>query len=474
MSRTRYLRYLICCVSVLLAVSAAFAQNETQDAARRHMIRGVAAIEMAKTESDLRAAADEFRRATEIDPKLAGAWYNLAAVQAKLQDHAGAIASFKRYLELEPSSEDAPKVRDEIVKLEYRLERSAKQQSLAGKWSGDSTTYNLTINGNGFRMQSEQPASWNPWAEKSLTLYFKDMFATLNERTPKKIEANVSYEGRLDGDRITGERVRDSYDDEESSCRIPAHRAAFEGKIEQDGDLITVTFEEPHYRAEYSAVFFGMQNCSSVSVDGTIKREKKYFRQKMLSVGLDLGPSEKGGVRTVRSVVNDSTAGWMGVTAGDQLLAIDGQDVSSLSDEQIRGRLQGIQGKIVRVRLNRSGWSKPVEIPLACGPALYYGLNGSVGLWIRFSLESRDGSPAWQYKIEKIHDAGSAAEAKLRVGDEVVLVDGQDITSKPFLEGIALMNGEPGSTVRITVQAANGSRTEYTLTRRTLTWPSGS
>jgi tetratricopeptide (TPR) repeat protein len=283
-SATQYSRYLICCMSMFLAVSAAFAQNETQDAARRHMVRGVAAIEMAKTESDMRAAADEFRRATEIDPKLAGAWYNLGAVQAKLQDHAGAIASYKHYLELEPSSEDAPRVRDEIIKLEYRLERTAKQQSLAGKWSGDSTVYTLTLNGNEFRMQSAQPANWNPWAEKSLTLYFKDMFGMLNERTPEKITANVAYEGRIDGDRITGERVRDAYDNEQSACRIPAHRAAFEGKVENDGNLITITFEDPHYRAEYSSVFFGMQNCINVSVDGTVKREVKYFRQKMLMV----------------------------------------------------------------------------------------------------------------------------------------------------------------------------------------------
>ena len=44
--------------------------------ARRHMVRGIAAIEMARNSGELTVAADEFRRATELDPTLSSAWYN--------------------------------------------------------------------------------------------------------------------------------------------------------------------------------------------------------------------------------------------------------------------------------------------------------------------------------------------------------------------------------------------------------------
>jgi formylglycine-generating enzyme required for sulfatase activity len=96
------------------------------------MIRGVAAIEMAKSNAELTLAADEFRRATELDPSLSAAWYNLGSVQAKLGQFDAAIESYKRYLTLVPKAEDAQKVQDEIVKLEFRQELLTKSKQ-AGK-----------------------------------------------------------------------------------------------------------------------------------------------------------------------------------------------------------------------------------------------------------------------------------------------------------------------------------------------------
>lgn len=98
--------------------------------ARRHMVRGVAAIEMAKSNAELTLAADEFRRATELDPSLSAAWYNLGSVQAKVGQFDAAIESYKRYLTLVPKAEDAQKVQDEIVKLEFRQELVTKLTKL--------------------------------------------------------------------------------------------------------------------------------------------------------------------------------------------------------------------------------------------------------------------------------------------------------------------------------------------------------
>jgi hypothetical protein len=53
----------------------------TEDDARRHFIRGMAALEIAKTKDDLVLAIDEFSMATEISPKMAVAWYNLGKAQ---------------------------------------------------------------------------------------------------------------------------------------------------------------------------------------------------------------------------------------------------------------------------------------------------------------------------------------------------------------------------------------------------------
>lgn len=86
------------------------------------MIRAVAAVEMAKSNADLEVAAREFQRATELDPKLAAAWYNLGSVKSKVGQFDAAILSYKRYLALVPNAEDAQKIQDEIVKLEFRQE----------------------------------------------------------------------------------------------------------------------------------------------------------------------------------------------------------------------------------------------------------------------------------------------------------------------------------------------------------------
>lgn len=134
---------LLACLALIFSASTAFAQSERFDTARRHMLRGSAALEMAKSKEDLSAAAKEFSKAVEIAPSMADAWYNLGAVQVRLEQYAEAITSFRKYLELNPKAPDAQKVRDQIVKLEYRQERLAEER--APGWTrlvnSDSETY---------------------------------------------------------------------------------------------------------------------------------------------------------------------------------------------------------------------------------------------------------------------------------------------------------------------------------------------
>lgn len=274
MRRHRIATTLALCLPVLFGANA-LAQTEAQDAARRHMVRGIAAVEIAANETDLKAAAAEFRKATEIDPTLAGAWYNLGTVEAKLGRFADSVAAYRRYVELSPGAEDAPKVRDEIIKLEYRLERAQVVQSLAGTWFGEGVGFALTMNGNEFRLQSIGRV---PFSQRTITPYFKDMFGMLNDRLPKA-EANVLYSGRIEGDRIRGERIRASYTEEKSGCLVPEQRSAVEGRLEEGGNGLSLSFDEPHYRAHWTGVFFGLEWCDSITPDTNVHQEMRFFRQ---------------------------------------------------------------------------------------------------------------------------------------------------------------------------------------------------
>jgi plasmid stability protein len=70
-------------VLFLVSLSAPVFGQSSDDEARKYLVRGMAAIEMAKSDEELAAAATEFKKATEISPNMATAWYNLGSVQVK-------------------------------------------------------------------------------------------------------------------------------------------------------------------------------------------------------------------------------------------------------------------------------------------------------------------------------------------------------------------------------------------------------
>ncbi|MBU3988044.1 MAG: hypothetical protein KJ702_01875, partial [Gammaproteobacteria bacterium] len=127
---------------LLLAASPVMAAAPSPEA-RRHMVRGIAAVEMAKGDADLALAADEFRSATNLDSTLAAAWYNLGAVQVKLGQFDAAIQSYKSYLKLAPNAQDTQKIEDEIIKLEFRQEQVTKSKAREGFWIASDGTYYL-------------------------------------------------------------------------------------------------------------------------------------------------------------------------------------------------------------------------------------------------------------------------------------------------------------------------------------------
>lgn len=117
-----YYRIIIAALIIMGLAAPVFGQANSEEA-RKYMVRGMAAIEMAKNNEGLEAAAAEFNKAINIDPNLAAAWYNLGLVQSKLGHLGEAIKCYRRYLTLAPEAGDARQVGDEIIKLEYRQEQ---------------------------------------------------------------------------------------------------------------------------------------------------------------------------------------------------------------------------------------------------------------------------------------------------------------------------------------------------------------
>jgi tetratricopeptide (TPR) repeat protein len=94
--------------------------------ARRHMARGVAAVEDAKTSNDFRDACNEFQQAATLAPWLANAYRNLAIAQDKAGLYDEALASLRLYLLTKPSPTDAGWAEDLKSKVEYRKEKAAR------------------------------------------------------------------------------------------------------------------------------------------------------------------------------------------------------------------------------------------------------------------------------------------------------------------------------------------------------------
>ncbi|MBA4389868.1 MAG: hypothetical protein C0399_02900 [Syntrophus sp. (in: bacteria)] len=98
------------------------AQSIPEDA-RRHMARGLAAVEVAKSPVELEDAIKEFQEASRLAPTWPDPYYNLGLTQEKAGKLKEAVASLKQYLRLAPNVPDASKIQEQIYKLEYKAEQ---------------------------------------------------------------------------------------------------------------------------------------------------------------------------------------------------------------------------------------------------------------------------------------------------------------------------------------------------------------
>jgi tetratricopeptide (TPR) repeat protein len=340
----------------------------TPEDARRHLVRGMAAIEMAKSEADLAGAEDEFRMATEIDPTMAAAWFNLGAVQARMQRYEEAIASYNHYLELSPDAGDAPRIRDEVIKLQYRLEQQAKTQGRVGIWVADGGAfYRLTLEGEHMLLLTDNDGRYVPDAE----LIVNGVFG----RLPNRWYEHAGYQLTLRGNRVSGIWKRSALQTFE--CTIPPESAEAVGELnDRDGTLL-LRHPRTIYRAVIKTSLTFDDFCGEVTVVGKKTVEEK-LHGPLPTGGLGVkfyGLTGWGGGafsalqygwqgRLAISLTADSVAYAAGLREKDEILAINGVPVKSLTAGQAMMLINGQPGTKVTLLISRSGIREPFAITM--------------------------------------------------------------------------------------------------------------
>ncbi|MFA7556922.1 MAG: PDZ domain-containing protein [Hydrogenophaga sp.] len=338
----------------------------TPEDARRHMVRGMAAIEMARSDAELARAEDEFRLATEIDPTLAAAWFNLGAVQSRMGQLEEAIASYNRYLTLSPNAEDAPRVRDEVIKLQYRQEQVAKVHARAGAWvAEDGAFYTVTVEADHLRLKGfRRPVP----ADEVLAVY--------PPIGPHPLEPGERIEYLLSarGARVTGRWTREPLP--RGKCTVPAETTDVEGELDDRAGTLVLLHIRTLYRAATQFSLMSDDYCREVTVTGTKKVEERIY-----------GPLPKGGLGVVLAGLGEwwfegfedtGTHGWQGRlgvsfaadsaahAAGlrdkDEILTIDGVAVRTLTAGEAVRRLRGEPGSSVTLTVARKGHNEPITV----------------------------------------------------------------------------------------------------------------
>jgi tetratricopeptide (TPR) repeat protein len=347
-------RILLTALFVIGWTASALAQDRAEDA-RKYLIRGMAAVEAAKSDDELADAAEEFRKATEIAPQMADAWYSLGSVQAKMGKPKEAIASYKRYLAVAPQAQDAGRVKDEIIKLEYFSEKKEKFESRAGQWiDGDGNLFTASTEGGKLLIKGE-PARSRSNIEYNDYMIFN--FGGLGHVGREKLTLRLGLRGsKLEG---TWEMPSDKvYPDD--ICVLPAEKNEVEGELDNANRRMVLRLMRAKYKVvQVEPAVFGSKTCQEVSVVQT----------RPVEMVLE-GPLPAGGLRSVAvdysgdmflyKVEKNSAEDRAGLEDGDKIVAVDGADVTKMTYREKILKLRGQPGSAARVYIK--GRQAPVTL----------------------------------------------------------------------------------------------------------------
>lgn len=334
-----------------MTATTAFAQQTPEEEARRYYLRGIAAVEMAKSNEDLAAAIVEFQKATQVAPGMASAWHNLGMVQARVGQLKEAIESFTRYVAVAPKSEDTQKIRDEIVKLEYRLEQSGKYNHLAGTWiEPDGSTVSATTEGGRLTFLISRmnfPGTAERWMWGDLA-------------GSDQILENIKLHLEVKGSRVAGVMEIDipasaSSGSRHQWCNLPPGKETnqVEGVLE-NGQII-LKISKMKYKLEHNKgenMLFGSTwvRCDAVTPMGNVIIETK-FRGPMPAPGRGGIGAELRGTDVVQ-VLNQNTG--FNLQPDDEIISVNGVVLKDLPSEYERMlTIRGEPGSTVDLVVSR-------------------------------------------------------------------------------------------------------------------------
>ncbi len=346
----RHLFFITTFLMTFAVITPAFSQNRDEEA-REYLVRGTAAIEMAKNEEDLLAAAEEFKKATEIAPNMAAAWYNLGSVQSKTGHLREAITCYQRYLTLVPQSADTLRVKDEIIKLKYKLERTEKVLSLSGTWvDTEGSWYGIKAEGNKMLIQGNHARSTDDY---SLTAYVGVInMGELKSLPAEALAINLTLTGKTLAGYYDVPSWHTPYTD---PCTIPAEKGAVEGSLDDQNKRMVLKLMRSKYKVvEVDPAFFGDKACKEMSA--TEQRPVEMVFLGPLPPGLigcsQVYPSPSGGLTVY--LTKDGPAEKAGIVNGDEIIAIDGAELAQLKNPGERiVKLRGQPGSTVKLTVKR-------------------------------------------------------------------------------------------------------------------------
>lgn len=257
--------------AVALLSTSVFGQGSEEEA-RKYLLRGMAAAEMATSEAGLANAVREFRKATDIAPKMPAAWYNLGLAQAKMGKPREAIESYRKYLALAPQAEDAGKVRDEIFKLEYKAEQTEKLNSYNGTWiDADGNPFQMTVSGSKITLRTEDyqiPITelQSGYAESKLA-----------NRPPLKRNIKLKYVFELQGERVNGMWQREKFRD--YVCQVPEDGGELMGELRESDGTLVLRYTVTPYWSLMQQYLIGDDFCRNVIARDKKETEKKFKKQ---------------------------------------------------------------------------------------------------------------------------------------------------------------------------------------------------
>jgi tetratricopeptide (TPR) repeat protein len=220
--------------ALLAAWSAAAAAQNVPEEARRHMARGIAAIEMAKSTGDYVLAAIEFEKAAKLAPDWPDVYYSLGSVQTKMGDTASAVKSYQRYLELAPRAPDAEKVRQEMYKLEYLRDRQKAAAALSGTWKASTgQTFNLLLDGTRLQLTRDEQQGDDV---VSITALGSTHTGPMTD-APRLVFLGTLIEGKIMGMYVQAAGKSSGH------CDLPERKGTFEGTVDSAAGAMRLVYK---------------------------------------------------------------------------------------------------------------------------------------------------------------------------------------------------------------------------------------